>query len=61
LCFICTPFGTAANQVVLGYSVRYLTAFFARELLGDVSVGETFDGAGAQADVASGLIQITSM
>ena len=52
--------GTANQQVVLRYAVRYLTAFFARELLGDASVGKTFQGAGATADEAAGLVQITS-
>jgi hypothetical protein len=52
--------GTANPQVVLDYAVRYLTAFFARELLGDSSVGTTFQGAGATADLAAGLIQVTS-
>src|SRR5262249_1331080 len=35
-------------------------AFFARELLGDAAVGDTFQGAGAPADVAAGLVEITS-
>lgn len=59
-CNVCVPMGTASQQVVLRYAVRYLTAFFARELLGVASVGATFQGAGAQADEAAGLIQITS-
>jgi len=59
-CGVCVPMGTANQQVVLAYAVRYLTAFFARELLGVASVGETFQGAGAPADVAAGLVQITS-
>jgi hypothetical protein len=58
-CAICAP-GTADGQVVLAYSVRYLVAFFARELLGDTNVGSTFDGAGAAADIAAGLIQRVS-
>ena len=58
-CTICAA-GTADSQVVLAYSVRYLTAFFARELLGDAHVGPAFDGAGAGSDVAAGLIQLTS-
>ena len=45
-------------STVLGYSVRYLAAFFARELLGDKSVGAAFEGAGATADVKAGLIEI---
>ena len=52
--------GTADASGVLTYSVRYLTAFFARELLGDKSVGNAFEGAGAAADVKAGLIQISS-
>ncbi len=59
-CALCTPMGTANPQVVLDYAVRYLTAFFARELLGDTSVGATFQGAGASADEAAGLVQVTS-
>jgi hypothetical protein len=59
-CGVCVPMGTANQQVVLRYAVRYLTAFFARELLGDASVGTTFQGAGATADQAAGLVQITS-
>ena len=58
-CGLCTK-GTANPSIVLGYSVRYLTAFFARELLGDTSVGAAFEGAGATADVKAGLIQIAS-
>ena len=56
-CSLCTK-GTANPSTVLGYSVRYLTAFFARELLGDKSVGAAFEGAGATADGKAGLIQI---
>jgi dienelactone hydrolase len=59
-CALCTPMGSANQQVVLAYAVRYLTAFFARELLGDTSVGTTFQGAGGPADQAAGLVQITS-
>jgi hypothetical protein len=59
-CALCVPMGTANPQVVLDYSVRYLMAFFARELLGDTSVGATFQGVGASADEAAGLIQIAS-
>jgi predicted dienelactone hydrolase len=57
-CGLCTPAGTANSATVLAYSVRYLTAFFARELLGDASVGATFQGAGAPADVGAGLVTI---
>jgi hypothetical protein len=59
-CAVCVPMGTANQQVVLRYAVRYLTAFFARELLGVASVGTTFQGAGATVDQAAGLVQITS-
>jgi len=59
-CGLCTPMGSAGDAVVLAYSVRYLTAFFARELLGDTGVGAAFQGAGATADVAAGLITITT-
>jgi chlorophyllase-like protein len=59
-CGICTPQGTADQQVVLDYSVRYLMAFFARELLGDTSVGPVFEGAGAALDVAAGRVDIHS-
>jgi dienelactone hydrolase len=58
-CSMCTK-GTANPSTVLGYSVGYLTAFFARELLGDKSVGTAFEGAGAAADVKAGLIEIAS-
>jgi hypothetical protein len=56
-CAICTPDGTEDPDVVLAYGVRYFTAFFARELLGDTSVGAQFQGAGLPADVEAGLIQ----
>ena len=58
-CSLCKR-GTADASGVLAYSVRYLTAFFARELLGDQSVGSAFAGAGAAADVKAGLILISS-
>ncbi len=62
-CLFCKFFcerGSANASAVLGYSVRYLTAFFARELLGDASVGGAFEGAGAAADLKAGLIEIAS-
>ena len=59
-CWFCKPAGTAAASKVLAYSVRYLTAFFARELMGDVSVGSAFEGAGSAADVNAGLIELSS-
>jgi dienelactone hydrolase len=58
-CTLCTA-GTASETQVLATAVRYLTAFFARTLLDDASVGAAFVGAGANQDVASGLILITS-
>ena len=45
---------------MLAYSQRYLTAFFARELLDDASVGATFEGAGALGDVAAGLVVVNA-
>jgi hypothetical protein len=60
LCNICSPNGTADSKVVLAYAVRYLTAFFARELLGDKSVGPTFAGVGSAADVAASRVTISS-
>jgi hypothetical protein len=59
-CNLCTPMGTADSSVVLAYAVRYLTAFFARELDGDATVGDAFQGAGAPADVAAGRVTLTS-
>jgi dienelactone hydrolase len=59
-CNLCTPQGTANAAVVLAYAVRYLTAFFARELLHDASVGAAFQGAGAPADIAAGRVTIVS-
>lgn len=58
-CTLCTK-GSADGAVVLGYSVRYLTAFFARELLGDAAVGATLQGAGSAADAQAGLVTIAS-
>jgi hypothetical protein len=60
LCSICSPSGTADPNVVLGYAVHYLVAFFARELLGDTSVGPAFEGAGIGDDVASGKVTVSS-
>jgi predicted dienelactone hydrolase len=59
-CYLCAPPGTADPSVVLTFSVRYLTAFFARELLGDSNVGAAFEGAGGPADVAAARVQIDS-
>jgi len=59
LCTFCTA-GTAKASTVLDTSVRYLTAFFARQLLGDATVGAAFQGAGEAQDVAAGTIQIVS-
>jgi len=58
-CNQCTQ-GTANPADVLAYSVRYLTAFFARELLADPSVGPTLAGAGSALDVAATRIELTS-
>ncbi len=58
-CALCTA-GTADQAKVEAYSVRYLTAFFARVLEGDSSVGPTFKGAGAAADTSAGLIQLVA-
>jgi hypothetical protein len=60
LCSVCSPSGTADANVVLAYATRYATAFFARELLGDASVGHAFEGVGAAADIAAGRVTITS-
>jgi hypothetical protein len=60
LCGVCTPDGTIDPQIVFDYSIRYVTAFFARELLGDAAIGAAFEGAGAGLDAAAGLIQIRS-
>jgi dienelactone hydrolase len=59
LCTLCTA-GTANAADVLAFSVRYLTAFFARELLGDTHVGAAFQGAGSAADVSAGLTTVQS-
>jgi hypothetical protein len=60
LCDLCMPAGTADENVVLAAAVRYFTAFFARELLGDTTVGPAFEGAGAAADVDAGVVAISS-
>jgi len=56
-CSLCTA-GTANAAKVLAYSERYLTAFFARELLGDASVGPTLEGSAV--DASAGLITLVS-
>lgn len=56
-CTLCTA-GTASQPLVLATAVRYLTAFFARQLLGDASVGAAFAGAGASQDVTAGTVQV---
>jgi predicted dienelactone hydrolase len=58
--FACTPEGTANPTVALNTAAHYLMAFFARELLGDSSVGPALDGAGAQTDIAAGIIAVES-
>jgi predicted dienelactone hydrolase len=60
LCSVCSPSGTADSATVLAYATRYATAFFARELLGDASVGPAFAGVGVADDVAAGRVTITS-
>lgn len=60
LCALCNPAGSADPAVVLAYSLRYVTAYFARELLFDRAVGAAFEGAGAPQDQATGLVTITS-
>lgn len=60
LCTVCTPHGSADDGAVVATAVRYYTAFFARELLADHAVGSAFEGAGAAADLAAGVVTITS-
>lgn len=55
-CAACSPAGSADADEVLARAVRYLTAFFARELLDDATVGAGLDGAGAAIDVAQGRL-----
>jgi hypothetical protein len=57
---ICSPLGTANQQTVLDLALKYLTAFFAMELLGDSSVGSLLQGEGVAADEAAGLITLVS-
>jgi predicted dienelactone hydrolase len=59
-CSICTPNGTADSAVVLAYTIRYMTAFFGRELNGDTTVGAAFQGAGASEDIAAMRVTIMS-
>jgi hypothetical protein len=58
LCWLCSK-GPADGSEVLAYSVRYLAAFFARELLKDRRVGSKFEGAGAAEDINAGRIEIS--
>jgi dienelactone hydrolase len=58
LCWLCSK-GPADGAEILRYSVRYLTAFFARELLKDRRVGSKFEGAGAAEDVNAARIEIS--
>jgi dienelactone hydrolase len=58
-CTLCTQ-GSADGAVVLRYATRYLTAFFARELLGDTRVGAHFEAAGLPDDVAAGRVTTQS-
>jgi dienelactone hydrolase len=57
---ICSPLGTANTQKVIDIAMKYMTAFFAMELLGDSSVGPQFQGTGVAADEAAGLITLVS-
>jgi dienelactone hydrolase len=58
-CSFCTA-GTANGANVRALSARYMTAFFAREMLGDASVGAAFEGAGSGLDVAGGVVTLQS-
>jgi hypothetical protein len=60
LCNLCSPSGTADPDVVLAYATRYVTAFFARELLGDHGVGAAFEGIGAADDIAAHRVTMSS-
>jgi hypothetical protein len=55
-CTLCTA-GTANAATVLATSVRLMTAFFAKNLLGDASVDATL---GTAADVAAGTVTVVS-
>ncbi len=57
-CNLCTPAGKADPKIVLAYAVRYMTAFFSRELLAATDVGPAFEMAGASADVQAGHVSI---
>jgi len=57
---ICSPLGTANTQTVIDLAMKYLTAFFAANLLGDSSVGPQLQGEGVAADEAAGLITLVS-
>lgn len=59
-CAACTPGGTVDAKAVLDGALRYVTAFFARELLGDAAVGAAFEGAGGPSDVSAGRVAITA-
>jgi pimeloyl-ACP methyl ester carboxylesterase len=59
-CAACTPAGTADAKSVLESAVRYVTAFFARELLGDANVGAAFEGAGSPSDASAGRVTVTT-
>jgi dienelactone hydrolase len=58
-CTLCTK-GTANQATVLATAVRYMTAFFARQLQGDTSVGAAFVGAGIDQDVDGGIVSVES-
>lgn len=55
-CTLCTP-GTATASTVLSTSVRLMTTFFAKNLLGDASVDAAL---GTAADVAAGTVSVVS-
>ncbi len=58
-CTLCTP-GSAQQAVVAATANHYLMAFFARELLGDTTVGAAFQGAGISADVNAAVVSVAS-
>ena len=58
-CGLCSK-GSANKATTLAMTVKYVTAFFARELKGDRAVGATFAGAGLQADIQAGRLTMLS-
>ena len=57
---VCSPMGSANTQAVIDLAMKYMTAFFAMNLLGDSSVGPQFQGQGVAADEAAGRITLVS-